>query len=160
MGALVAGNKDVYGSGSRDPSARQGLGAPIHQLRALTARQGRGQIFEALEPGRELDNLDIQLRYLVVVGLGLLFQGLRFGEKLREVVEHLMLPSMPRTWMNLMRSGNLGDRLFLFEHLQHDLLFEGRGMTCLLRLNVFSVTLKAVQICLVSGDHYNLISSQ
>jgi hypothetical protein len=48
----------------------------------------------------------------------------------------------------------LGDRSFLFEHLQYDLRFERRGMTCLLRHNVFSVTLAALQICLVSGDHY------
>ncbi len=88
------------------------------------------------------------------MGLGLLFQRLRFGEKLGKVVECLTLPSMQLTRMNLMRSGNLGDRSFLFEHLQHDLRFERRGMTCLLRHNVSSVTLQALQICLVSGDHY------
>ncbi len=61
---------------------------------------------------------------------------------------------MQLTRMNLVRCRNLGVRSFLFEHLQYDLRFERRGMTCLLRHNVFSVTLAALQICLVSGDHY------
>ena len=41
----------------------------------------------------------------------------------------------------------------------HDLRFECRRMTCLLWHNVSSVTLKALQICLVSGDHYSVMES-
>ena len=78
-----------------------------------------------------------------VVGMGLVFQGLR---------------SMTR--MNLMRNRHLGDRSFLFQHLQHAFRFEGRGITYLLRHNVYSVILKALPICRVPRNRYRLSFTQ
>ncbi len=49
---------------------------------------------------------------------------------------------------------DLGDGFFLFKHLQHDLRFEGRGIPLLPWHDRSSVTLEALQTCLVFRDHY------
>ena len=61
---------------------------------------------------------------------------------------------MQLTGMNLVLGRNLGDRFLFFQHLEHHLGFECRGMMFLFRHDVSSITLEALQTCLVFGDHY------
>ena len=119
-------------------------------------RGSRPDFFEPLDLGRELANLGVELGQFLVVGLGLLFARLRFGEEMGEVVQRLTLPPVQLPGMNLVLGGDLGDRLLFFQHFEHHVGFERRGMMVLLWHNVSRVTLEALQTCLVFGDHYKL----
>ncbi len=61
--------------------------------------------------------------------------------------------------MDLVLSRNLRDRFLFLQHLEHHLGFERRGMMFLLWHDVSSVTLEALQTCLVFGDHYTVVST-
>ena len=80
----------------------------------------------------------------------------RVGKEMGEVVQRLTLPPVQLPGMDLVRGGDLGDRLLFFQHFEHHLGFERRGMMFLLWHDVSSVTLEALQTCLVFGDHYRL----
>ena len=66
------------------------------------------------------------------MGLGLLLKRLEFGEQMGKVLARLALLPAPLPGMDLTFGRDLGDRFFLFEHLQHGLCCEGCAIPLLL----------------------------
>lgn len=77
-------------------------------------KRAEARFFEPLDLDCELADLDLELGHFLVVGLGLLLDGLGFREEIGKVVEGLPFPPMELAGRDLVLSRNLRDRFLSF----------------------------------------------